>query len=200
MPITIPAGWPRYPMWENDLPTVDDQLRQGDLLAQVQMPAVQLPLSTYANPLGDSTLGALAVPTHVGLVVSQCCQNEKGKFASISPVTDSRPVFESELQSWLSVEPVGEVELVFDLFCLEERPELIEHRPIRVKSGQEAIKLRVADLARATPYSGDWGELRKQRVARMTPYGRYMLRAKLGFFWSRAEAEDAVALAKLPAS
>jgi hypothetical protein len=200
MPIELPQGWPRFPMWEAVLPEVADDLRQGDLLADLAIPSVKVPVSTTTIPAASGAYAILPAPEHkLAMVVSQCCQNERGDTVSVSPVISSTPVKAEDMEKWLREEPGGDqdVDYVYDLFCLAPIQGLLTHRQMQFNNGDEGLILQVANLAKATPVTGDWPVIRSTRVARMTPFGRHLLRTKLAFHWSRGEALDLVALEEL---
>jgi hypothetical protein len=185
-------------MWEKELPEEEDELRQGDLLTDVVLPRLVAPIERYRNPNGTGHLTTVAAPEHLGLVVSQCCQNEQGEHISVSPVISTIPLNEEQLAEWLRDEPTGvEGEYVYDRFCLEELAGHITHGAAHLRGGLEGLVLKVADLSRATPISGDRSSLRAARVARMTPFGRHLLRTKLAYHWGRAEAGDVKELEQL---
>lgn len=187
-------------MWETDLPPVEDDLRQGDLLADLALPAVNIPVSRASVQAASGLYAIIPAPTHkLAMVVSQCCQNERGDTVSLSPVTWSTPVKAPDMDKWLREEPLGDedVDYVYDLFCLAPIENLVAHRPKQFNNGEEGLMFQVADLAKATPVTGDWDVVRATRVARMTPFGRYLLRTKLAYHWSRGEAQDLASLEEL---
>jgi len=63
--------------------------------------------------------------------------------------------------------------------------------PIAGHLDEEGGRLKVVDLTQIATFRGFDAVLGTNVVARMTPEGRRALRIKLGYFWARAEAEDA---------
>ena len=177
-------------MWEADCPDAGEDLRQGDLLDGLLLPVLTLPIkvahfSGSEPAAGDSALLGLKGPKHY-VVVSQCCTIENGNQVAIAPVKSTPTLTNEEALGYLDEEPTDERNFVYSVLRLEDLPEVLE----ALGRG----RYRVVDLQATQSWAGDRSALRAARRARMTPEGRRLLRIKLGFFWGRAEAEDAVAL------
>ncbi len=96
-------------MWEEVAPEITDDLRQGDLLAEMVLPRLKLPLS-IARPEGrdpaenDHVLTKLGKPRYF-LVVSQCCTVENDKVAAIAPISGTARLTEPIYQAHFTKEP-----------------------------------------------------------------------------------------------
>lgn len=174
-------------MWEENLPPLEDDLRQGDLL--VRVPFVRLDSRFEPDQQGNA---ALRVKLKTAIVVTQCCTVEQQHVVSISPVASTRRMAEEDrmYQALLTEEPpppetVNDVPYVNNLFRLDP---FQDH--IRAETG----RLKVAELSNVQTFTGDTGWLRAARVARMTPRARQLLRFKLNVLWGRVEPTDADAL------
>ncbi len=177
-------------MWEADLPSLEDDLRQGDLLSNVSFPQLDRRLEPDAQ--GRATL---LVKSRTVIVVTQCCTVEQRGIIAVAPVGSTRELNPDDrlYQALMTEEPppsqeVDSVPYAIDLFRLEPLHNHLPERPNR---------LRVAELTKILTFTGDSGWLRQARVARLTPRARQLLRLKLALFWSRVEETDAEALERM---
>jgi hypothetical protein len=174
-------------VWEDNLPPIEDDLRQGDLLAGV--PIVRLDRRFEPDQQGASSV---RVKLKTVIVVTQCCTVEQQQVVSVSPVASTRRMVEEDqmYKALLTEEPpppeaVNDVPYVNNLFRLDAFGQHIQ---------PQAGRLKVAELSNVQTFTGDTHWLRKARVARMTPRARQLLRFKLAVLWGRVEPTDADAL------
>jgi hypothetical protein len=187
-------------MWQSELPSADDGLRQGDLLSALLLPALKLPLAVVAVPGQEpGEQGQALVPTkkRTFLVVSQCCTIENGELVALAPVKRTPPLNPPDQMAyrWETPEDVpddDEASFAFNALALDPLDGVLDD--------PGGGKLQVVSLEEIISYAGDHRLLAQQRVARMTPAGRRRLRRRLMYFWGRAEAEDESALAVVDAS
>ncbi len=174
-------------MWESELPPEDALLRQGDLLKDVLLPRLKLPVEV-AHAEGTAPSDG-AITTSQGyvkdfLVVSQCCEIENGRFVAVALVRSTGRLNEQLRLALLADEPPRDDEeggYVFDQFRLDPLAGLVEGT---------SDQFTVADLGQIVSFGGERQVLQRYRGARMTPEGRRKLRIKLGFYFSRVEDED----------
>jgi len=175
-------------VWEAVLPPEGDLLRQGDLLKDVLLPRLRLPLEVAHVPGTRPNDGAsIPLPGYAKdfLVVSQCCEIENGKHVAVAVIRSTGRLDEPLRDALLAEQPPSEGEeggYVFDQFRLESLTTVVE---------DDGKSFRVADLGQIMSFGGDRQELGSYRRARMSPEGRRLLRIKLSYFFGRVEAEDA---------
>lgn len=175
-------------MWTDDLPGLDDDLRQGDLLDLQYMPL-----------RGSWTLDAngLASDVKIGraLVLDRCCTVEQKHTVLLAVVgrvgisTDPDHRFTRALRgtSAESGRPYA-----FYEHLLEDHPEALPGGGDR-----KAWVAKLVDRVSLASNSSDgFVELRKRRVARMTIPARAQLRTKLVAHFGRPENDDAAWLAE----
>jgi hypothetical protein len=174
-------------VWEENLPPIGDDLRQGDLL--VGVPFIRLDHRPEPNDQGNAEL---RVKLKTMIVVTQCCTVEQQGIVSVSAVGSTRRMADDDrmYQALMTEEPpppeaVNEVPYVNNLFRLEPFGEHIRAEPGRLK---------VAELSIVQTFTGDGAWLRAARVARMNPRARQLLRFKLIVLWGRIEPTDVDAL------
>ncbi|MGO9334601.1 MAG: hypothetical protein ACLQCU_11245 [Acidimicrobiales bacterium] len=174
-------------MWSEKLPAVAEELRQGDLIEGVLLPKLELPLRIIGLPgesPGPQHEAVLKTAERRYIVLTQCCEIESGTYVALAPVKSTGRLTSDGAKPYLAIEPKDGEPYVYSAFRLEP-----------VGSLREADgRLNVADLSQVAAYNRAKSELQAGRVARMSPHGRRLLRIKLGYFWSRAEPEDANAL------
>jgi hypothetical protein len=174
-------------MWSAELPEVAEELRQGDLIQGVLLPKLELPLRIIGLPgesPGPQHEAVLKISERRYVVITQCCEIENGTYVALAPVKSTGRLRPDEAKPYLAIEPEDGNPYAYSAFRLEP-----------VGSLQEADgRLNIADLSQVAAYNKAKSELQAGRVARMSPHGRRLLRIKLGYFWSRAEPEDASVL------
>jgi hypothetical protein len=179
-------------------PDEEEPLSQGDLVSELYFPQLSLPQHVIPAP-GNPALNATVltvVPKPAAIVVTQCCQLDKpgNKHVVLAPVKSTKLGSDAERTALMAEKPRAWNQpgdnpgYVYNSLYLEQFGEVIPER---------ADLVWVADLNQSTAFSGDLSELRKVRVAKMTPGARRLLRIKLAYFWGRATDEDRAALAAL---
>lgn len=179
-------------------PDEEEPLSQGDLVSELYFPQLSLPQHVVPAPGNPSVMATVltAVPKPAAIVVTQCCQMDKpgNKHFVLAPVKLTRLRSDAERAALLAEEPRSSSQpgenpgYVYDILFLEQFGEVLTERSDLVW---------IADLTQSTAFSGDQNELKKVRVAKMTPEARRLLRIKLAYFWGRATEEDRVALAAI---
>jgi hypothetical protein len=174
-------------MWASEPLDISEELRQGDLLQDLILPSLRLPLvfihrSGQAAQPGDMVV--LESARHDYLVVSQCCTIINRKSFALAPIRSTPRLDENQRSVYAEADPsvIGEGDkYVVNAHYLDPIPEIL---------GNQGGRSKIADLTQIVSYAGDDAELRMKRVARMSPAGRRLLRMRLAYFWSRPEAED----------
>lgn len=171
----------------------DDPIRQGDLLVDVGIPDLALPLSvTNEGALQGNAVARVKYCT--ALVVSQCCST-KASYVAVAPVLRRGGLTEQQEVALLAEEPPAPDEdgrihnYTYDLFRLAPVEGTLPETDARTEW--------VVDFGRIVSFTGKCEVLREQRRARLNPETRRLLRIKLALFWARPEREDAEALAAL---
>lgn len=175
-------------MWLEPLPNDDDPLRQGDLLVEITLPKLRLPIPRY--PFGQLEATTVAASEFNVIVVSQCCDNARNDYVAVAPIGRLGQLPDHHLRALLNPEPVWKgtslSEYVLEHFHIEPIAGLLEN--------PGADRYLVAKLYRAASFYGDCRSLLEKRRARMTVEARRLLRIKLGLLWSRPEGGDVEAL------
>lgn len=171
-------------MWEQGLPPDDDPLRQGDLLESVWFPNMRLPLQRVKLG-GEGVL--LSAKSSWALVMSQCCDNEKGQPVALAPVSRQSNLTADQELALSNPEPFVGTDYSFQYFRLEAPDGIAALTP----GPGQAI---VVDLKKTALFPAESGELLTLRRRRMTPVARRLLRIKLMASWGRAEESDAEVL------
>lgn len=175
-------------MWLPTCPGGDEELRQGDLLADLRLLKVKLPLKLVTTDgAGPSDTADAILPTkrrHF-LVVSQCCTIENHGSVALAPVISTQRLRDGEEAPYLADHPPGPDEpstgYVFNAHALEPVLGALQARPGH---------LWIADLTQTISVDGVRSPLQDARVARMNTLGRAVLRRRLAAFWGRGVAED----------
>ncbi len=179
-------------MWQPSGEQAGD-VRQGDLLIGVVLPRLEFPLPTARAPdapprEGDSAVVRTTIKPCI--VVSQCCEIENGRTIAVAPVKSTPPLGHDETSVYEAIEPTAEVGgYAYDGFRLESIPGVLDpldRNRLHVASLSEIVSIRCSPTA-----------LMELRAAEMDVEARRALRIKLGFFFGRAEREDAMALAEM---
>lgn len=180
-------------MWQTHATPAEDPLRQGDLLSDVGIPDLALPLSVTTEGLLQGNAVARVKSVTV-MVVSQCCST-KTSYAAVAPVLRRGGLTGPQELALLTEEPPppdedGRVHnYTYDLFRLASVGDTLAELDIGTQW--------VVDFGRIVSFTGACDVLRERRRARLTPEARRLLRIKLALFWARPEQEDVVALAEL---
>jgi hypothetical protein len=174
-------------MWLSDPPDSSEALRQGDLLQDLLLPTLRLPI-TFGHPAGrapqDGDTALLPSKERNFLIVSQCCTIENHHVAALAPIRSTPPMSPEEraIYSEADFSLIGaDDKFVFNVHTLD---------PIEKALEEVGGRAKVADLTQIVTCTGDDSILRAKRVARMSPAGRRLLRMRLSVFWGRVEAED----------
>lgn len=171
-------------MWSDILPDDDDPLRQGDLLIDVTVPDLRLPIPWFA--IGSQNATATPALQSDAIVISQCCDNMENDYVAVAPIGRLGGLKEHHAQALLNPEPkwdgISLSEYVLEHFRVEPIAGLLDD------PGNG--RYLVAKLHRAASFHGDCGSLIENRRARMTVEARRLLRIKLGLLWSRPEEGD----------
>jgi hypothetical protein len=169
-------------VWLSDLPPPNDSLRQGDLVRNVPF------LDMSGQPVIEDGELRLAAKLRPGIVVTQCCDVEQkgvARFARVSKVK-YRPGRDREaIEATQPAEPDDEGFVRYSTRYLAMRPVGGLLEPV------DDRRLWVAMLLETVEYRGDLAWLMSERVARMTPEGRRVLRTKLMLSVGRVEDDDA---------
>lgn len=176
-------------MWAPGPVDLDEPLRQGDLVRAFYLPRLRMPITVVAQPgieLPQTVQMQVEARRGFALVVSQCCSAENSDLIALANVRRQHVPDERARRALLAATPPeqpadGEFGYVFDLFRLV---------PIVGVLDESESLIQAADLNQIQSFGGELDEISKNRVARMTPEGRDLLRTKLTFFWARPEAED----------
>ena len=176
-------------MWSTDPIAPGDLLRQGDLIADSLYPVVAHPYrfigAAGSEPAKGSDL-VLRTGSRPLLVVSQCCEVEKGLTVAVAPVKKQNVKKPGVREALMATDPEPGLPFVYNMLALDCVADLtpLEHQ------------VHVADFSEIVSIQGAEPAMREGRVARMTPQGREQLRSKLLHFWARVEAGDAIALGR----
>jgi len=176
-------------MWEPGGPWSD--LRQGDLVADVRVPVIELPPTVVGTEGAESAADAvLQVRSRVTscLVVTQCCSveralSEKGSSISLAPIRLHKPHGLGVDDYFRSVEDGGD---------LGGYPtEMHGVRPLDGVIDDRDGYVNGADLTRTFSVKGDIASELIHRIrGRMTVLERQRLRDRLMLFWGRTPEED----------
>jgi hypothetical protein len=172
-------------VWDEEAPAEDDPLRQGDLLDGVVFPMLKQPVQVVRIEGSEGVL--VPAKRKLGLVVSQCCDNEAGDYVAVAQVQTRGGLTAEQLEALYSYDPApGAYEgYTIDAFLLEPFGDVLA-------PGKNVF---VAELMRTAVFWGeDCAALRELRRARMTPTSRRHLRLNLSALWGRVEQEDEAAL------
>lgn len=183
-------------MWIDGPLDASGALRQGDLLRELVLPKVQMPFS-FVNiaQRNDPRPGdKLVLDTHGRprryLVVSQCCEIEKGASIAVAPIVSTGPLTSERQIPYKAEEPTDpSTGYVFSGYVIEPLGELFPE----LTNG----RLLIADLTQIQSVIAPTQLLVDQLCARMTVQARRLLRIKLSSFWSRPEADDEAELMQL---
>ena len=171
-------------MWSDILPDDDDPLRQGDLLVDITLPDLKLPIPSFEFR-GQSATTTPASESKV-IVVSQCCDNANNDYVAVAPIGQLSNLKEHHVRALLNPEPT------WDGASLSEYA--LEHFRLQPVDGllddPGGGRYLVAKLHRVASFHGDCSSLIEKRKARMTIEARRLLRIKLGLLWSRPEEGD----------
>ncbi len=178
-------------MWSDALPDDDDPLRQGDLLLDITMPDLRLPLPLFAVGQQEATT-APAEKSHA-IVISQCCDNVENDYVAVAPIGRLGGLKEHHLHALLNPEPTWDGASLSEYVLEHFRVELIEG----ILDDPGEGRFLVAKLHRSVSFHGDCSSLIEHRRARMTVEARRLLRIKLGLLWSRPEEGDVDELNRL---
>jgi hypothetical protein len=174
-------------MWLPDPPDTSETLRQGDLVQNILLPTLRLPLvfghqAGRAPQDGDPAL----VPSKLRdfLVVSQCCTIENHHVVALAPIRWTARMSPEERAVYSEAD--------FSLIGTEDKYVYNAHilAPIERILEEQGGRAKIADFTQIVTCTGDDSELRAGRTARMSPAGRRLLRMRLSVFWGRVEAED----------
>jgi len=169
-------------VWLPDLPNPEDELRQGDFLADVPFP--------QGHPRPGSLDTAPAPDLRLGLVLEHCCDIAQDHVVTIAQVRERKVRAGSQQERMLRMSPSDHI-VADDGVTLVNYPvglHLVE-TPADGPAPR-AGRMWIAQLHKTVIYDGDLSWLRAERVARMTPEARRALRARLAIRAGRPEGED----------
>jgi hypothetical protein len=182
-------------MWEDEIPDTNDDLRQGDLVADFHFPVLKLPFQIAHSPgqaIHFEDRMVLKQKPGYALVVTQCCsvaQNDFVALALVHPVPINNSTFRDALCADEPPEEDSGGGYLMDLFRLT--PCGAHLTSVSPTSEQ------CADLGKIFTVNGDQSILRDARVGRMRTHERRLLRIKLSLFFGRAEEDDIARLHEL---
>lgn len=167
-------------MWLNA--SVQDDLRQGDLVSLAPMPT--WPAALLDEP--TQTQATVNLKWRHAVVVSQCCTIEQHRFVQLACVREirqsdsDREAYHALRSTW----PPAAGQPYHGYFhALEAHPSLV---------AKKQDHLFVIDLTRQVILTDALADrLATRRVARMTAESRRHLRFRLMYFYGRTEPDDA---------
>lgn len=174
-------------MWADSM---EEDLRQGDLLRAVTLPRLQMPL-TYIKAEGEQvtakTQSVLRQVTRNYVVISQCCTIENGAGVAVAPVRQTGPLTPDQLQAYAYAEPGeipadAEVSFPFSTMPLDPVVGTLDALPDN--------RRWIVEFEDAVTFINSKDFFRGHRVAQMTVLARRNLRVRLTWFWGRAVAAD----------
>jgi hypothetical protein len=141
-------------MWDVNVPSVNEELRQGDLLTDLMLPNLDMPIS-WVNPTGGpnpiAAFGKMKWATY--LVVTPCCTIENFHQIALAPVYNfgikDRSVKAAMVEPDQNLMPNG---YVFRSHYLE---------PIEGLLKESDRFVSAADLTQIATYGGDYAILRE---------------------------------------
>lgn len=169
-------------MWEQQLPAIQDELRQGDLLNALQFPRVE---SVRIDK--EALTGSLYRKPSSSVVLEHCCTIDQQHVLTIARVIshnfEKDDLYLKRLE--LRVAPPDADGLYAPYEFLLGAHSAMPTGP----KGYKVIDLRERVTMRSNS-GATWEHLRVARVGRMDVLARAHLRAKLIVYWGRPEAED----------
>lgn len=162
-------------MWVEDLPAVDEELRQGDLLVDLPFPRTTTVRLTAEGFMAEVDLGAVAI------VLDHCCTVEQKHVVLLGRVK-SQGLNERMLAGLRNVDP--------QLGTYSRYMHLLEsHLAVPTKTGKHKVINLLDRVQLFGQNSEDLHWLREKRVARMRVVERAHLRQKLAVLFGRVEEE-----------